>query len=815
MAFLRCLCLVLALWMTGSRPGAAIKTGSFSGSWWDSQASLPIRAAAARYREAGDFDAAERLYQQGYEEAKRHDIYAQVRYLVSVGGCRLLLTQYRSALETLIEARTLAASIGDREDLGTIALNLSSTYLQLWDVAAALRAAEEGRTAMEGLQHPDSKPHLLLQLGRLRAMLKDDSASGLLEKGIEAAQEWGDVAKEAVGWDLLGEEYLWRHQLPEAEQALTEAFHIRALHYPAELGFSYGQIAALKLAQGDLEAAARLNQRALVAAVRSKPAWPEHLLRHQRGQISLARGQVEAALSDFSSALDLSERWRLGALPAISSLTSTNTGLERQVFRSFIEVAAPEALRTGDARLAAQSLQAVETNRAASLRESLALAEVWRQKLPAEYWATRSKLSTENARSLRAGASKSTDADRLQLRLTEMEAEAGLAFSVKKGENFRTQTSLTHFQQGLRDSELLLSFHVGESESYVWAVTRKTLSLYRLESAERIRDAVEHFRDAVRAGRPEADGLGEQLYQELFGQLKPEEFSRPSWLLSLEDSLFELPFGALVAERKNGKVVYTVERHSLQVVPGVLLLSRTSGSDRQGGAFLGVGDPIYNVADPRWPTGRTAPRRGSGIFGFFERAEADQETEELGRLAASGDEVEASARSWRASGATLLEGKDATRGKFLTSLSPPPAVIHLATHVLTPAGRHEQAFLAFSLSQPAGMQYLATSDIAMLHVPGSLVVMTGCSTASGDAQAGAGLLGLTRAWLMAGAGAVVATGWPVQDSRGELFARFYYHLQSIPAAAALRQAQVEMIHSGTWRKTPGYWAAYQMTGGAR
>jgi CHAT domain-containing protein len=815
MAFLTCLCLVLTLWMVGSRPGAAIKAGSSSSSWWGSQASLPIQEAAARYRQAGDFAAAERVYQQGYEEAKRHDIYSQVRYLISIGGCRLVLVRYRSALETLTEARRLAAAIGDREDLGTIALNLSSTYLQTWDVAAALRAAEEGRAAMEGLNHPDAKPHLLLQLGRLRAMLKDDSASDFLEKGIEAAQEWGDIEKEARGWDLLGEERLARHQLPEAERALTEAFHIRALHYPAELGFSYFRIATLKLAQGDLETAARFNQRALAAAQSGKPAWPEHLLRHQRGQIHLAQGQVEAALSDFSSALDLSERWRLGVLPAISPLTSSNAGLELQVFRSFIEVAAAQALRTGDARLAAQSFQAVETNRAASLRESLALAEVWRQKLPPEYWETRSKLSTENARSLRAGPSKSTDADRLQLRLTEMEAEAGLAFSGKKGENFRTQTSLTHFQRGIGDSELLLSFRLGEPESYLWAVTREALSLYRLKSAERIRGAVENFRDAARAGRPEAEGLGEQLYQELFGQLKPEEFSRPSWLLSLEDSLFELPFAALVAERKNGKVVYAVEKHSLQVVPGALLLSRTSGSDRQGAGFLGVGDPIYNVADPRWPTAWTARRRGSGIFGFFGRAETSQNTEELGRLVASADEVEASARSWRGGGATLLEGRDATPGKFLTSLSPPPAVIHLATHVLTPAGRHEQAFLAFGLSQPAGMQYLATSDIAMLHVPGSLVVMTGCSTASGDAQAGAGILGLTRAWLMAGAGAVVATGWPVTDSRGDLFSRFYYHLQSIPPAAALRQAQVEMIHSSTWRTTPAYWAAYQMTGGAR
>jgi len=352
-------------------------------------------------------------------------------------------------------------------------------------------------------------------------------------------------------------------------------------------------------------------------------------------------------------------------------------------------------------------------------------------------------------------------------------------------------------------------------------VTRKTLSLYRLESAERIRGAVEKFRDAVLAERleaespeaesPGAESLGEQLYRELFGQLKREESSKSAWLLSLEDSLFELPFAALVAERKGGKAVYAVERHSLQVVPGAMLLSRIP--DRRGGRFLGVGDPVYNVADPRWPRAHRAALLVAGSFGFLTKA--SQDPQELGRLAASADEVEASARTWSAGGATLLEGSDATRAKFLNSLSPVPAVIHLATHVLTPAERREQAFLAFGLSPSAGVEYLATSDVAMLHVPESLVVMTGCSTGTGDAVAGAGLLGLNRAWLMAGAGGVVATGWPVKDSTGEVFSRFYSDLQTVSPAAALRQAQVAMIHSGTWRSRPGYWAAYQITGGAR
>ena len=72
----------------------------------------------------------------------------------------------------------------------------------------------------------------------------------------------------------------------------------------------------------------------------------------------------------------------------------------------------------------------------------------------------------------------------------------------------------------------------------------------------------------------------------------------------------------------------------------------------------------------------------------------------------------------------------------------------------------------------------------MLRVPGALVVMTGCATGTGDVRVGAGLLGLTRAWMMAGARAVVATNWPVPDIDGDLIPDFYRHLQFNSAADA-------------------------------
>ena len=68
---------------------------------------------------------------------------------------------------------------------------------------------------------------------------------------------------------------------------------------------------------------------------------------------------------------------------------------------------------------------------------------------------------------------------------------------------------------------------------------------------------------------------------------------------------------------------------------------------------------------------------------------------------------------------------------------------------------------------------------------------------------------------MAGAGAVLATSWPVRDSSGDIFANFYKYLQHAPAAEALRRSQLDMIAIGYLARGPSYWAPYQITGGAR
>jgi len=803
-AFGRSLCLILTLWMTGSRSPTVIPPRlPDSSPWWD-QASLQIQHDALRLRKAGDFRAAEALYQQGYLEAvRRDDRLAAVRFLMSAGGSQMFALEYRAALATFLQARDLASRLQDHADLGGIDVDLSSLYLQMWDLPAATRAAEEGLLEA-GLIDPRAayfKPPLLMQLGRIHALLGDGEARGFFSAGIEAARARDDSAIEALSWDLLGEEHLGSERLQEAEGAFLEAFRLRRFFRAGEIGLSYGRLGALALARSDFPLAERLTQLALDASQRGAPTEAEYVLLHQRGRVRLARGQGDAALRDFSLALDATARWRLEVLPAQSALTSTNIALEQQIFHSFIQLAAERAFQHGNPVWATKAFEAVELNRASSLRESLALAGVWRERLPLEYWETLAKLG---ARRPSAAAE-----NRLLSRLTEMEAQAGIGLQPKKVENILSRNSLIHFQEGLRDSELLLSFELGKKESYLWAVSRSSLRLYRLAAEQDIAKAVQLFRDAFPAGGLEAARRGLELYRQLFGQLSPQETRKPAWLLSLDGALFDIPFAALVTEQRGGNTEYLVERHSLQTVPGALLLSASAdpenqnglqGGRKQHGEFLGVGDPIYNQADPRWH-GLVSQRQAAG---------------QLQRLVGSGDEIESSAAIWSDSGGTslLLEGTEARRDRFLRGLAARPAVIHLATHVLFPTANRERALIAFGMgASPAEPEFLTTSEVARLRAPGALVVMTGCASNAGEVRAGAGLLGLTRAWLLAGASTVISTAWPVEDNSGGMFARFYFHLQNHSAAEALRLSQREVAHSRTGRDAPASWASYQVTGG--
>lgn len=135
-------------------------------------------------------------------------------------------------------------------------------------------------------------------------------------------------------------------------------------------------------------------------------------------------------------------------------------------------------------------------------------------------------------------------------------------------------------------------------------------------------------------------------------------------------------------------------------------------------------------------------------------------------------------------------------------------LIHLAAH--GSLRKDNPAFSSIQLSDGP----LFVHDLAELRLPGSTVVLTACSSGRGVAPAGDEWIGLARGFLQAGASAVVASLWPIEDEATlELMDLFYQGLaagRDVPEA--LRRAMVELRIT---RPHPWHWASLAVLGAAR
>jgi CHAT domain-containing protein len=132
---------------------------------------------------------------------------------------------------------------------------------------------------------------------------------------------------------------------------------------------------------------------------------------------------------------------------------------------------------------------------------------------------------------------------------------------------------------------------------------------------------------------------------------------------------------------------------------------------------------------------------------------------------------------------------------------------------------------------------LTALEVSEMELPKlELVALSACETGLGKSAGGEGLLGLQRAFQVAGARTVVASLWSVDDRATQaLMAEFYGHVwdekSSLGKAEALRRAQVallkgtiargqlrglgkspEKLPKGEVRLPPLYWAAFVLSG---
>jgi CHAT domain-containing protein len=98
-----------------------------------------------------------------------------------------------------------------------------------------------------------------------------------------------------------------------------------------------------------------------------------------------------------------------------------------------------------------------------------------------------------------------------------------------------------------------------------------------------------------------------------------------------------------------------------------------------------------------------------------------------------------------------------------------------------------------------------------------LVVLAACQTGVGRSYRGEGVMSIARPFIARGVPEVVASLWSVESTAtAELMINFHEarKRQSLPAADALRQAQLAMLSSPRQLyRQPYYWASFNVIGG--
>lgn len=364
--------------------------------------------------------------------------------------------------------------------------------------------------------------------------------------------------------------------------------------------------------------------------------------------------------------------------------------------------------------------------------------------------------------------------------------EEGLSFSSEPKSNPQHDVRALRIAQAAKAS--LLFYWIGEDQSYLWVITPTKIAYFTLPKADEIEPIVKSYektalgmRDAQDAGNVD----GQRLYEMLVGPAK-QLISQGSRVIVLPDkSLYGLNFETLVVP--NPLPHFWIEDVTLTTASSLTLLERSStGRTTKEKNLLLVGDT--EQASPDFPPLLQAPA----------------EMQKVGRYFPDGQRK-------------VLEGKQATPSAYLTSNPERFAYLHFVTHGSASHTRPLES--AVILSKEGDSYKLYARDIVQHRLNANLVTISACNGSGTRAYSGEGLVGLSWAFLRAGAHNVIGALWEVSDaSTPQLMDALYGELsQGKDPATALRDAKLSLLHSNDPRsvfKKPFYWAPFQLYAGS-
>jgi CHAT domain-containing protein len=344
--------------------------------------------------------------------------------------------------------------------------------------------------------------------------------------------------------------------------------------------------------------------------------------------------------------------------------------------------------------------------------------------------------------------------------------------------------SLSSIREALRPDETLLHYFVTTDRLIVFAVNdagirsfEVTLPVAELENRVRLSRGL-----IASTNRPDsASVVLEELYRILIEPVEQAHMlDRARQLVIVPHGILSyLPFAALRNPATGRRVV---EDRSLQFLPTAAALPslRATLTNRFGRSRTAVFEPL--------PDELPATRQ------------------------------EASAVIAVVTEGRRLSGRAATEAALRRALAGGD-VVHVATHgnMNSTNPMFSSLRLGRGRGTPEDDGRLEVHELLGMLSASPLVFLSGCETGVGGARATPfdrheDYATLAQAFLYAGTRAVVATLWRIDDEGAAHFAeRFYRHLATQPAPAALASAQRDLMRSSRWGH-PYYWAAYTIAG---
>ncbi|MEO5881909.1 MAG: CHAT domain-containing tetratricopeptide repeat protein [Caldimonas sp.] len=374
----------------------------------------------------------------------------------------------------------------------------------------------------------------------------------------------------------------------------------------------------------------------------------------------------------------------------------------------------------------------------------------------------------------------------------------------------------------------LLSFVLGDEHAGVFILGRGQRVAYVALPAPKVLDAAaERLRDAWSAVARKADAAAP--LRELSDALAPAVAHCPKAATRLAvspgGSLALLPFDLLAP---GGRPLG--ERYAISYVQSLSvygLLRRRPVAARHARELLAVGAPRFDPAP--MPALSTSPDskilRGAVLDGAiasmaFDETATRRAFDSLGKqwspLPGAEREVRAVGRLFARP--RLLLGEEASEAQ-LAALNASGELRRYRYLLISTHGYlsyTHPSLSALVLKQPGagGFDgYLTASELPLYDLTSELIVLSACETGIGPVRAGAGVMGLPLALMIAGNRNAVVTLWSVPDaSAAQFVTRLFAHVKAgVPPDQALMQTKREMARHPRFGN-PVHWAGFVLYG---